>query len=163
MRHCRALAEPVTPVAEVTILRLVTHSVVSDERSRRWERTTTSRRSRGSTRPSGGDVDAVLAGVTDDVDWATETSSTVAPWYGVRHGKEGVASFFQAFGSTMEVQEFNPYAFAANDTEVHCIVEPRRELLARRSTTISTTTSVSRMERLPSIGARRTPPRPKPR
>jgi len=72
-----------------------------------------------------GDVDAVLAGVTDDVDWATETSSTVAPWYGVRHGKEGVASFFQAFGSAMEVQEFNPYAFAANDTEVHTVVHCR--------------------------------------
>jgi len=72
-----------------------------------------------------GDVQAVLEGVTDDVNWATETSSTVAPWYGVRHGKEGVASFFQAFGSAMEVQEFNPYAFAANDTEVHTVVHCR--------------------------------------
>ena len=72
-----------------------------------------------------GDVSAVLANVADDVDWATETSSTVAPWYGVRHGKDGVASFFQAFGSTMDVQEFNPYAFAANDTEVHTVVHCR--------------------------------------
>lgn len=72
-----------------------------------------------------GDVQAVLDGVTDDVDWATETSSTGAPWYGVRHGKEGVASFFEAFGSTMEVQEFNPYAFAANDNEVHTVVHCR--------------------------------------
>ncbi len=68
-----------------------------------------------------GDVNAVLEGVTDNVDWATETSSTVAPWYGIRHGKDGVASFFEAFGSTMDVQEFNPYAFAANDTEVHTV------------------------------------------
>ncbi len=72
-----------------------------------------------------GDVQAVLDRVTDDVDWATETSSTVAPWYGVRHGKEGVASFFEAFGSTMEVEEFNPYAFAANDNEVHTVVHCR--------------------------------------
>jgi uncharacterized protein len=72
-----------------------------------------------------GDVQTVLDAVTDDVNWATETSSTAAPWYGVRHGKDGVASFFQAFGSTMEVQEFNPYAFAANDTEVHTVVHCR--------------------------------------
>jgi len=72
-----------------------------------------------------GDVDAVLEFVTDDVDWAAEASSTVAPWYGVRRGKDGVAAFFQAFGSTMEVQEFNPFAFAANDTEVHTVVHCR--------------------------------------
>jgi uncharacterized protein len=69
-----------------------------------------------------GDVQTILDSVTEDVDWATETSSTVAPWYGVRRGKKAVTSFFEAFGSTMEVQEFNPYAFAANDTEVHTVV-----------------------------------------
>jgi ketosteroid isomerase-like protein len=71
------------------------------------------------------DIQAILDGVTDDVDWATETSSTAAPWYGVRHGKEGVASFFESFGSAMEVQEFTPYAFAANDNEVHTVVHFR--------------------------------------
>jgi ketosteroid isomerase-like protein len=72
-----------------------------------------------------GDIQAVLDAVTDDVDWATETSSTAAPWYGVRHGKNGVASFFEAFGSAMEVQEFDPHAFAANDDEVHTLVHCR--------------------------------------
>jgi uncharacterized protein len=72
-----------------------------------------------------GDVQAVLDAVTDDVDGATETSSAGAPWYGVRHGKDGVASFFEAFGSTMEVQEFSPYAYAANDSEVHTVVHCR--------------------------------------
>ena len=72
-----------------------------------------------------GDVQAVLDAVTDNVDWAAETSSTAAPWYGVRHGKEGVAAFFEAFGSAMEIQEFDPYAFAANDTEVHTVVHCR--------------------------------------
>ena len=72
-----------------------------------------------------GDVGAVVESVTDDVDWASETSSTAAPWYGVRHGKDGVASFFEAFGSTMEVEEFSPYAFAANDSEVHAVVHCR--------------------------------------
>jgi uncharacterized protein len=67
----------------------------------------------------------VLEHVTDDVDRAAEASSTIAPWYGVRHGQAGVASFFEAFGSTMEIQEFNPYAFAANDTEVRTVVHCR--------------------------------------
>ena len=61
-----------------------------------------------------GDVQAILDQVTDDVDWATETSSTAAPWWGVRRGKD--------FGSTMEVREFSPISFAANDTEVHSVV-----------------------------------------
>ncbi len=52
-----------------------------------------------------GDVAAILNAVTDDIDWATETSSTAAPWYGVRHGKDGVAAFFTAFGSAMEIEE----------------------------------------------------------
>ena len=65
-----------------------------------------------------GDVAAILDNITDDVDWAAETTSTAAPWYGVRHGKESVAGFFAAFGSAMEVEEFTPVSFAANDTDV---------------------------------------------
>ena len=62
-----------------------------------------------------GDVGAVLDAVTDDVDWATDASSTGAPWYGARKGKDGVGSFFEALGKTMEVEEFTPLAFAATD------------------------------------------------
>lgn len=72
-----------------------------------------------------GDVAAILDAVTDDVDWAAETTSTVAPWYGVRHGKDAVAEFFAAFGSTMEVEEFTPVSYAANDTDVHTVVRFR--------------------------------------
>ena len=64
-----------------------------------------------------GDVAAILDAVTDDVDWAAEAASSAAPWYGVRHGKDGVAAFFTAFGSTMEVEEFTPVSIAANDTD----------------------------------------------
>jgi len=35
-----------------------------------------------------GDVAAILDASTDDVDWAAETTSVAAPWYGVRHGKD---------------------------------------------------------------------------
>ncbi len=72
-----------------------------------------------------GDVAAILDAVTDDVDWAAEAASDAAPWYGVRHGKDEVAGFFTAFGSTMEVEEFTPLCYAANDTDVLTVVHFR--------------------------------------
>ena len=72
-----------------------------------------------------GDVGSILNAVSDDVDWASDTSSTAAPWYGVRHGKDGVASFFEAFGSAMEVAEFTPLTFAGNEDAVLTVVHFR--------------------------------------
>lgn len=69
-----------------------------------------------------GDVDTILDAVTDDVDWASEGVSTVPPWYGVRHGKQEVAAFFQAVAEAMEVHEFTPLTFATNDTDVLTVV-----------------------------------------
>ena len=62
-----------------------------------------------------GDVGAIIDAVTDDVDWASDTSSDAAPWYGVRKGKDGVGAFFEAFGKAMEVEDFTPLAFGSND------------------------------------------------
>jgi len=62
-----------------------------------------------------GDVAFIADSVTDDVDWASDTSSDAAPWYGPRRGKQGVNEFFEAFGKTMEVEDFTPLAFASND------------------------------------------------
>jgi uncharacterized protein len=72
-----------------------------------------------------GDVAAILDAVTDDVDWAAEASLAAAPWYGVRYGKDAVAAFFAVFGSTMEVEEFTPVSFAANETDVLTVVRFR--------------------------------------
>jgi hypothetical protein len=72
-----------------------------------------------------GDLEAILGALTDDVDWATDTASTAAPWYGVRHGKERVADFFAKFGNTMEIEEFTPFSFAANDYDVLTVVRCR--------------------------------------
>ena len=72
-----------------------------------------------------GDVAAILDAVTDHVDWAAEAASPAAPWYGVRHGRDAVAAFFSDFGSTMEVEEFTPVSFAANDTDVLTVVRFR--------------------------------------
>jgi ketosteroid isomerase-like protein len=72
-----------------------------------------------------GDVAAILDMVTDDVDWAAEAASDGAPWYGVRHGRDAVARFFTDYGSAMEVEEFTPVSFAANDTDVFSVVRCR--------------------------------------
>ena len=78
-----------------------------------------------------GDVAAILEALTDDVDWASEAADPVgAPWYGVRRGRDAVAAFFEAFGSTMEVEEFTPASFAANDTEVLTVVHLRAKTRA---------------------------------
>jgi len=62
-----------------------------------------------------GDVQAILDRVTDDVDWSTDAAIESAPWYGPRHGKDGLISFFEAIGKTGPVTEFTPLAFASND------------------------------------------------
>ena len=72
-----------------------------------------------------GDVAAIQDALTDDVDWAAEAASPTAPWYGVRRGKGAVAEFFTAFGSAMEIEEFTPLTFAANDTDVLTVVRCR--------------------------------------
>jgi ketosteroid isomerase-like protein len=77
-----------------------------------------------------GDLVAILDSVTEDVDWAADTSSSAAPWYGVCHGKQEVASFFQAFGSTMEVEEFIPLTYATNVDSVLAVVRCRAKARA---------------------------------
>jgi hypothetical protein len=79
-----------------------------------------------------GDLGTILDAVTDDVDWASDTSSTAAPWYGVKHGKDGVTSFFEAYGSTMEVDEFTPLTFAANEDGVFTVVRCRARVRATK-------------------------------
>ena len=65
-----------------------------------------------------GDVEAVLAEVADDVDWAAEAASTSVPWYGPYQGKGEVPRFFEAIGANIEVTEFTPLSFTSNDTDV---------------------------------------------
>ena len=77
-----------------------------------------------------GDLGTILDALTDDVDWGSDTASTAAPWYGVRRDKAGVTAFFESFGSTMEVEEFTPLTYAANDTEVFSIVRIRTKTRA---------------------------------
>jgi ketosteroid isomerase-like protein len=72
-----------------------------------------------------GDVDAIIAAVSPQVDWGSDTASNAAPWYGKRRGIDGVASFFTDFGGAMEVEEFTPLTFAANGEDVLTVVRFR--------------------------------------
>ena len=69
-----------------------------------------------------GDVAAILEALTDDVDWASEASSAIAPWHGVHRGKAEVPRFFEALGATVEVTEFTPLSFASNDIDVMVVI-----------------------------------------
>ena len=69
-----------------------------------------------------GDVAAILDRVTDDVDWAAEADSDVAPWYGQRRGKDEVGKFFEDIAGALDVQDFTPLSFAANDSEVMALI-----------------------------------------
>ena len=65
-----------------------------------------------------GDVDAVLAELADDVDWAAEAASTSVPWYGAYRGKSDVPRFFKEIGSNVDVTEFALVGCTSNETDV---------------------------------------------
>jgi ketosteroid isomerase-like protein len=77
-----------------------------------------------------GDIAAILDRVADDVDWATETTSTTAPWWGVRRGRDAVAAFFTDLAGAVEVLEFTPLVQAATDDEVLTVVRFRARMTA---------------------------------
>ena len=64
------------------------------------------------------DIDAILAELADDVDWAAEAGSTSVPWYGPHRGKAEVPRFFEALGSSIEITDFTPLTYASNGTDV---------------------------------------------
>src|SRR5690349_11237488 len=65
-----------------------------------------------------GDVDTILAAVSDDVDWQTDAASTEAPWWGHRQGKDELIGFFEGIGRTTVVREFDVITIASTDNEV---------------------------------------------
>jgi hypothetical protein len=77
-----------------------------------------------------GDVPAILELLTDDIDWSSEAASTAAPWFGVKHGKAGVVTFFETFGAAIEVLDFTPVSFTSNDTDVMALIRYRGKVRA---------------------------------
>ena len=69
-----------------------------------------------------GDIAAVLDVIDDNCDWAVDASAEIAPYYGARHGKSEVLEFFQALGSTFEVERFEPVVIAGDGDDVLAVV-----------------------------------------
>jgi uncharacterized protein len=65
-----------------------------------------------------GDVPGVLAMLTDNVRWSTPGPPDVIPYAGLRTGHEQVAGYFQSFGGAVEVTEFEPQTFFAQEDMV---------------------------------------------
>ena len=61
-----------------------------------------------------GDVPGVLAMLTDDVTWKTPGPPDVIPYAGVRNGRDQVAEYFTAFGTSAETTAFDPQHFFAD-------------------------------------------------
>ncbi len=75
-----------------------------------------------------GDVATILDALSDDVDWAAESSSTEAPWWGVRHGKDQVTEFFAELAANEEVVEFTPLAMVGDGDDVLTVVRYRAKV-----------------------------------
>ena len=72
-----------------------------------------------------GDVAAILDALTDDVDWASEASTTEIPWWGVHQGKDAAAEFFAQLAGAAEVLEFTPLAIVGEGDDVLTVVHYR--------------------------------------
>jgi ketosteroid isomerase-like protein len=70
-----------------------------------------------------GDVQAILEMCTDDVDWGSDVVDPVAPWQGIKHGKQELVTFFEGIAATGPVNDFTPVSFTSNeDGDVHTYV-----------------------------------------
>ncbi len=64
-----------------------------------------------------GDIPALLALLTEDVEWTFQGPSSI-PFAGTRRGREGVAEFFSLVGENLKFQEFEPRKFVAQGETV---------------------------------------------
>ena len=64
-----------------------------------------------------GDIDAVLAELSDDVDWAAEAAGTGVPWWGNYRGKSEVPRFFKEIASNVDVTDAIALAIAGLSQE----------------------------------------------
>jgi ketosteroid isomerase-like protein len=65
-----------------------------------------------------GDVDAVLADIADDVEWAAEAAGVGVPWWGPHDGKAEVPRFFAEIASNVEVTSFDVVSLMSNQDNV---------------------------------------------
>lgn len=65
-----------------------------------------------------GDIPAVLAAMSEDIEWNTPGPSEISPLAGRFQGNEQVAQFFQTMADTQEMLEFTPQEFIAQGDTV---------------------------------------------
>ncbi|HEV8239585.1 MAG TPA: nuclear transport factor 2 family protein [Thermoanaerobaculia bacterium] len=79
-----------------------------------------------------GDLPAILAVVTDDVDWNNQrVASRECPWNGDFSGKAKLPGFFQAVGDNLDIRVFDPHTFIENGERVAVLL--RIESVLRRN------------------------------
>jgi uncharacterized protein len=64
-----------------------------------------------------GDVEAILAHLSEDVEWESGGGTTGVPWLQPRRGRAGAAEFFQALGA-LEFQNFQVTLIAGSGNTV---------------------------------------------
>lgn len=65
-----------------------------------------------------GDIGAVLAALTDDVEWILPGPAGTLPFAGVRRGREQVVQFFAVIAETLTFEQFEPGEFIAQGDKV---------------------------------------------
>jgi ketosteroid isomerase-like protein len=64
-----------------------------------------------------GDVPAILAGLSDNVEWEHDSSDHGLPWFKQRRGPAEVGGFFSDLGD-LSIERFEPQSFLASADQV---------------------------------------------
>ncbi|MBS1510953.1 MAG: nuclear transport factor 2 family protein [Bacteroidetes bacterium] len=80
-----------------------------------------------------GNIAAVLDACSKDIVWSTWPNPAV-PYAKNYYGKEGVATFFQTLGSSVEYTVFNPKKFYAAENKVFAFVDHKATVKATGKT-----------------------------
>ena len=65
-----------------------------------------------------GDMPALMAGMTEDIEWILPGPKEIIPFAGLHRGPEAVMQFFVALNETLEFEQFEPREFLAQGDKV---------------------------------------------
>jgi ketosteroid isomerase-like protein len=68
-----------------------------------------------------GDVETIVANVSDDTEWGFNVGSSDVPWHVARKGRESIPQFFASLGG-VQMQAFEPRAFFTDASHVAALV-----------------------------------------
>ena len=67
---------------------------------------------------SKGDLDSLLATLTEDVEWSVVGPPDAFSLFGDRTGRDGAAEYFRLVGETLDITEFSPTRFLVDGDTV---------------------------------------------